>query len=276
MYYGRRYSKYDFYLSLIIILVIAAYKLITIHPFISIGGAIIFICIAKYLMDMDLKNSIKTVRKIYIAGNNMLKNAHCTVKYTPDEKIIIMDNIPNYQNKKRMLTITKNRNVNKCWSNICRLFDDYSNINNLALLLDVEKSEIVMLDSPPDKQSRQTQKAGIPKEKATPSQQTNQQNKTVQEEKTPETGEHKNITPIDINNAKSEELAELPGINIVMAKKIIEHRDKKGQFKTIDEFIEVSGIKKHFIPKIKSLIVIKEQQLQNEEDNNEEGRIVDF
>lgn len=50
---------------------------------------------------------------------------------------------------------------------------------------------------------------------------------------------------LDINNCTEVELTELPGINIVMAKKAIKKREAIGGFKTIDDFIIYLRIKPH-------------------------------
>ena len=47
---------------------------------------------------------------------------------------------------------------------------------------------------------------------------------------------------IDINTAGAYELEGLPGIGPVLARRIIEYREKHGGFKSIGELIEVNGI----------------------------------
>lgn len=48
--------------------------------------------------------------------------------------------------------------------------------------------------------------------------------------------------PVDINHADWEELQALPGIGPVLAKKIVDYRDKNGYFRTVQDLIEVKGI----------------------------------
>lgn len=50
------------------------------------------------------------------------------------------------------------------------------------------------------------------------------------------------VSPLDINSAPVEELAELPGIGEVLAERIVEYRAEHGPFKTVEELTEVSGI----------------------------------
>lgn len=47
---------------------------------------------------------------------------------------------------------------------------------------------------------------------------------------------------ININMASEKELESLDGIGPVLAQRIIEHRETKGDFKTVDELLEVKGI----------------------------------
>ena len=50
------------------------------------------------------------------------------------------------------------------------------------------------------------------------------------------------VSPLDINSAPVEVLAELPGIGEVLAERIVEYRAEHGPFKTVEELTEVSGI----------------------------------
>ena len=59
---------------------------------------------------------------------------------------------------------------------------------------------------------------------------------------------------ISINKATAEELQSLSGIGESKAKAIIEHRDKNGQFKTIEEIKNVPGIGEALFEKIKNNI----------------------
>jgi competence protein ComEA len=50
------------------------------------------------------------------------------------------------------------------------------------------------------------------------------------------------LSPLDLNTATQEELAQLPGIGEELARRIVEHREANGPFETIEELMEVSGI----------------------------------
>ena len=64
------------------------------------------------------------------------------------------------------------------------------------------------------------------------------------------------IDIVNINTATAEELCALPGIGEVLAGKIITYRNEHGQFKNIDEIMNVSGIGTGKFEKIKNCITI--------------------
>ena len=61
---------------------------------------------------------------------------------------------------------------------------------------------------------------------------------------------------ININTASQEELCTLSGIGENTAKKIINYREANGPFKTIEDIMNVSGIKESAFSKIKDLIKV--------------------
>ena len=50
------------------------------------------------------------------------------------------------------------------------------------------------------------------------------------------------ISPLNLNTATADELAELPGIGPELAKRILAYREAHGGFSTVEELMEVSGI----------------------------------
>ena len=51
---------------------------------------------------------------------------------------------------------------------------------------------------------------------------------------------------ININKASEEEIAKLPGVNIIRAKKVIQYRILHNGFKDINEFMKIAGVKSNF------------------------------
>lgn len=64
-------------------------------------------------------------------------------------------------------------------------------------------------------------------------------------------------TKININKADADELATLPSIGPKLAKNIIEHRQKSGYFKQIEELKNIPGIGEKRFSRIKNLITVK-------------------
>lgn len=61
---------------------------------------------------------------------------------------------------------------------------------------------------------------------------------------------------ININKASKEELMTLPGVGESRADSIIKYREQQGAFQSIEEIMQVSGIKEGLFEKIKDLITI--------------------
>lgn len=85
----------------------------------------------------------------------------------------------------------------------------------------------------------------------------------------------KYIEKLDINLAEEAELAKLPGISIILAKRIIKERDVNGGFKTLDEFYSKMKIKPHFQKQLNDMICINEQH-RSSQNNSDSERIIDF
>ncbi len=62
---------------------------------------------------------------------------------------------------------------------------------------------------------------------------------------------------VNINTADKTELMTLPGIGEVRAAAIVEHRNCYGDFQTIEDIMNVKGIKTGIFSKINSLICVK-------------------
>jgi len=77
--------------------------------------------------------------------------------------------------------------------------------------------------------------------------------------RSPEKGNTKNTDndgKININTATKEGLMTLPGIGESKAERIIAYRDEHGGFSSLEEIMEVEGIKEGMYEKIKDYIVI--------------------
>lgn len=64
------------------------------------------------------------------------------------------------------------------------------------------------------------------------------------------------ITPLDLNTADAEELDELPGIGEVLAQRILAYREEHGDFNSVDELLEISGIGEKKLADLKNRVTV--------------------
>ena len=311
--------------------------------------------IRAFMLDSIYKSSVNIVNKKYVLNNNALHNDQCTVIYTPDEKIVVMENIADRRHMKRMFTLTKQQlKINKAWNSLCRIFDDFTSVDSLEAFYSYDtKVEVITIESQEKRKEPEVriERSNIgpkfvemgaiqadpfgqdfgkrnaegsdfvnmsgmkeqnkPNVKGYANEQTYSEmkdfkvqdkyvEKSVEEqegvdlasmqkrEEYKEKGSEpqemvelgdlvNNSTKLNVNAVEATELALLPGVNIIMAKKIIEYRNKNGDFKSVDEFLSVANVKEHFVPKIRQMVEIgKSKNYDPSSDDYEQGRIVDF
>jgi competence ComEA-like helix-hairpin-helix protein len=58
-------------------------------------------------------------------------------------------------------------------------------------------------------------------------------------------------TPIDLNTATAEELAQIPGIGPGTARSIVQFREKSGPFKRVEDLLAIRGITQRKLNQIK-------------------------
>jgi competence protein ComEA len=63
-------------------------------------------------------------------------------------------------------------------------------------------------------------------------------------------------SPINVNTASAAELATLSGIGPSKAQAIIEHRDKNGQFKTVDDLKLVRGVGDKMLEQLRPQVTV--------------------
>jgi competence ComEA-like helix-hairpin-helix protein len=61
--------------------------------------------------------------------------------------------------------------------------------------------------------------------------------------------------PLNLNTARPDQLTRLPGIGPVLAQRIIEARDRRGGFRSVEDLLIVEGIGNQRLEKIRSLVV---------------------
>lgn len=80
---------------------------------------------------------------------------------------------------------------------------------------------------------------------------------------------------IDINTATEDEVAGIPGIGALFAKKVIEARKREGGFTSFEHFVQTLSIKPHLAEKMRPFLVFPERPATSSLKKSE-GRIVDF
>lgn len=272
-----------------------------------------FFIVRYFFLNNIYKYSIRIVSKQYVVNQNTIRNDHCTIMYSADEKIIVMDNIADRSHAKRMFTLNKNKlNINKAWNRVCRVFDSFITLDSLAAFFSYDtKVDIVTLEAKLPPKTAPTKKTTEYKTYENPkfvemgniqadpyAQGTGRPNDNgaayvnldnIQEQKPFEPRQeqalefsgldelmHNSPNKINVNTVTSSELSILPGINIVLAKKIIEYRDLNGYFETVDDFLSVANVKEHFAQKITSMIIVEKPEQKDDNDDMYEGRIIDF
>ena len=65
--------------------------------------------------------------------------------------------------------------------------------------------------------------------------------------------------PLNINTATSAQLETLPGLGKAVAERIVEYRDKNGNFKKVEDLMNVKGIGEKSFLKLKPLITVNQK-----------------
>lgn len=262
-----------------------------------------------------LSTGIKSVPKEFVFNNNTLTNSHCIVRYFPGRKIVVMDN-PLLKDKSALRAFivdkTNHESISNCWKEICSVYDGYTYLDTLFSFIDKASGRlsIMFLNHAEGKFAVEGMEEFIPQsEKKSVRVERNDnpriagkieqmakkgqivvgfddlQQQQIPEETKVSDGENvvnmqdlaDNSDKIDVNLANAQTISELPGINIIMAKKIIEYRNLNGFFKNKDEFINLSGVKDHFKDKILSMITVEKSSavILSKELEAEKERTVD-
>lgn len=65
--------------------------------------------------------------------------------------------------------------------------------------------------------------------------------------------------PVNVNTASVAELARLPGVGQVIARRIVRHREKSGPFRKVDELLVIRGISQARLEKLRPLVTVGEE-----------------
>jgi competence protein ComEA len=76
-------------------------------------------------------------------------------------------------------------------------------------------------------------------------------------------------SPVNLNTATAAELQALPGVGANTAKLIIEHRQKNGGFKKIEELMNIKGIGEKSFLKIKPMVTVGAEKPERQDEARE-------
>ena len=193
-------------------------------------------------------NYVKPYEKIF--GNLVLSNKYCTFAINSDRKTITcMSSVYNSFGKKMML-VAKDfspMDVDEYFDMICEVFsyntkyeDIYNSLTSVATIKDsvysTKQVDTNIKNNEDVKKSSDCEVISI-----------NENIPSVDNDVV-------SLDLVDVNHSSEAELTALPGISIVMAKKIIAFRDQQRPFKSVDDFLAVMKIKPHFAKRLKPML----------------------
>ncbi len=79
---------------------------------------------------------------------------------------------------------------------------------------------------------------------------------------------------IDLNSATETQLAGLPGVGIILAKRAVIERQRRGGFGAVEEFCDALGLKPHIAEHIRPLVEIGPKG--NLQGSSSSGRVIDY
>ena len=216
---------------------------------------------------------LKPYEKLF--GNHTLSNKYCSLKLNAKDKKVVCMSKEYDENGNKMMVEGRyfhTIDIDEYFDTICQIFNYNTNYNNLLMSLEnvaVKSVSIYMHKEEKVKPQTNTPKYDKNGEYIP-------QKEDIVEIKLKNNREVLDITnKIDINNASESELTALPGINIIMAKKIIDFRDKNRPFKSMDDFFKTMKIKPHFEAQLRDLICINKVNIKKYKKAKAE-RIIDI
>lgn len=75
-------------------------------------------------------------------------------------------------------------------------------------------------------------------------------------------------TPVNLNTATVADLEALPGVGAATAKLIVEHREKNGGFKKVEELMNIKGIGEKSFLKLKPMVTVAPPKAERHDDGS--------
>jgi len=170
--------------------------------------------------------------------NLKLSNKHCTLKLENDGVSITATEKNNFGDPYRKFRVLKSNthSYRKLWDMFCISFDYQTTYDRLLELCHLYNTQIYETT------------LGLP---------------SISDNKINIKPESKNTNvkeKLDINNASEIEITALPGISIVLSKKLIKKREEIGGFKTLDDVFLFLKLKPHMENQLRSLVCVKKMK----------------
>lgn len=215
------------------------------------------------------KPFLKPYEKIF--ANHTLSNKNCSLSMNARNKSFTLINLHYNEHGRKMAATTLDISVD-----IDEVFDSVAELFSYNTTYDGLLSTLKVVATVKEEPYKIKPENKPPEQKTTPK-------KPKKEEKTEivkvdfKNREILDINDglIDINSCSEAELTALPGINIIMAKKIILYRETKRPFKNIEELFTELKIKPHFQKQLKNLICAKKINMRKVKKAQQE-RIIDL
>ena len=223
-----------------------------------------------FIPDSDINNSANHRKaalreaKIYLSPysniwkNLKLSNSYCSLRLGSDGSTITGINLKHPEQKFKIIH-SKVYTNNVLWDMFCVSFDHKTTYERLIELCETYKVDISINGE--EKVSSQVSDDFKNGNKAAQASEINIDINDNLKEK------------LDINNASEVELTALPGINIVLAKRIIKKRDEMNGFKDVNEFLQFIQLKSHMEMQLRDMVCVKKMQGKKHIMRNKERRV---
>ena len=192
------------------------------------------------------KSFVSPYRSLF--GKLILSNKYCKIIFSTEKNVTKFFCMSKEYNTKNELPFFEARAVEKTvwndefFNSLCFNFSYNTRLENIHNVF--SNNKFLLDDANYDVSKPQIQSANTLKPNLQPD---SSNDNTVQQL----------LEQINVNSATEAELTALPGINIIMAKKIIKQRDHKGEFKSVNDFMSFLKVKPHFEKQLRKIITVK-------------------
>lgn len=232
------YSAIEFPVPTIVI------SLVLIFGYLLLGNKLRFTQNIRYNQDRALRRRIALENaRMYLSPytdiwkNLKLSNKFCTIKLTEEQVIIGKEKRADKTKPYRTFRIVSSQvhHMSDIWDMFCLNFDHNKTYD--GLVEDCRLFKVTILENTingnPDYVS------------------SGKEIQSVKSDKKLDT-----VEKVDVNNCSEIELTALPGISIVMSKKIIKKREEIGGFKDVNEFFVYMKLKPHIETQLRELVCV--------------------